>query len=54
MPHQVVPIEGNFVRTWRESIRGKNKSLLFRRGRVWNVDDMVERCVILFRESRVD
>ena len=54
MPHQVIPIVGNLVRTWRESIRGKNKYLSFRRGRVWNVDDMDERCVILFRESRVD
>jgi hypothetical protein len=54
MPHQVVPIEGNLVRTWRESIRGKNKSLLFRRERIWNVDDMTERCITLFRESRVD
>jgi hypothetical protein len=31
MPHQVVPIEGNLIRTWRESTWGKNKSLSFRR-----------------------
>jgi hypothetical protein len=34
MPHQVVPIEGNLVGTWREIIRGKNKSLSFRRRRI--------------------
>jgi hypothetical protein len=54
MAHQVVPIEGNFVRTWRERIRGKNKSLSFRRVRVRNFDDMIKRHINLFKESRVD
>ena len=54
MTHYIVLIEGNLIRTWRESIRVKNKSLLFRRGRVWNVDDKAESYVILFRESRVE
>jgi hypothetical protein len=54
MPHHVVLIKGDFLRTWRESIWGKNKSLSFRRGRIWNVDDMTKRCVTLFRKSRID
>ena len=54
MSHQVVPIKRNLVRTWREIIQRKNKSLLFRTGKTWHVDDVAERCVILFRESKVD
>jgi hypothetical protein len=54
MPHQVIPIEGNLIRTWRESTQGKNKYLLLRRGRIWDADDMNEGHITLFRESRID
>ena len=54
MSHQVVPIEGGLVRTWKESIQRKNESLLFRRGETWNVDDMTGRCITLLRESWFD
>jgi hypothetical protein len=54
IPHQVFPIKGNLIRTWWEITRGKNKYLSFKRGMIWNVDDMNEGHITLFRESRID
>jgi hypothetical protein len=54
MSCQVVPVEGDLVRVRRESIQRNNESLLFRRGKTWNVDDVTGGCITLFRESRFD
>jgi hypothetical protein len=54
MSRQVIPVEEDLVKTQRESIRRKNESLLFRRGKTWNVDDVTGGCITIFRESWFD
>jgi hypothetical protein len=49
--HKIIPIKGNFSRTWRESTRGDENSLVFIRRVIRDANNMIEECITFQKES---